>query len=83
MSIQYTYDADLKQSMAYDGSKQVGFCRYEVQGNTWTIYTTHVLDEYGGQGIAKKLVLIVEQEAKKQEVQLKATCWYAAKVLRI
>lgn len=83
MSIQYTYDADLKQSTAYDGSKQVGFCRYEVQGNTWTIYTTQVLDEYGGHGIAKKLVLMVEQEAKKQEVQLKAICWYAAKVLRI
>ena len=59
--------------MAYEGSKQVGFCCYEVQGDTWTIYTTQVLDEYGGQGIAKKLVLMVEQEAQKQEVHLNTT----------
>ena len=54
MNIRYTFEAALQQSAAYDGQKQVDFCRFDVQDQTWTIFTTHVLDEYGGQGIAKK-----------------------------
>lgn len=82
MNIRYTFEAALQQSAAYDGQKQVGFCRFDVQDQTWTIFTTHVLDEYGGQGIAKKMVLLVEQEAQKQGINLQSTCWYATKILK-
>lgn len=81
MKIDYRFDAHLQQSIAYDGQKQVGFCQFDAKDNTWMIRTTHVLDEYSGQGIAKKLVLMIEQEAQKQGINLQSTCWYATKIL--
>ncbi|MGM9961207.1 MAG: GNAT family N-acetyltransferase [Allobaculum sp.] len=79
--IQYKYEREKCQSAAYDEGEKIGFCSYEQEGDTWKIMTTYVNPEYGGQGIAKKLVLMIAEEAKKQNITLIPICSYAVKVL--
>ena len=75
------YEADSNRSAAYDGDHEIGECNYSVSGNTWTIYHTEVDPAYGGQGIAKKLVMAVKEAADKAGADVISTCSYAYKVL--
>lgn len=79
--IQYKYEPEKCQSAAYDGEDPIGFCAYEPEGNTWKIMTTQVNPEYGGQGIARRLVLQIAEEAQKQGITVIPICSYAVKVL--
>lgn len=81
--IEIRYEQEKNRSAAYDGEKQVGVCQYEVLQDKWVIFHTHTDPEYGGQGIARKLVECVAEQAMQSGVQLGATCWYAKKVLDI
>ena len=66
---------------AYDGEKQVGVCQYMELPGKWVINHTYTDPAYGGQGIARKMVECVEEQAGIESVKLEATCWYAKKVL--
>lgn len=81
--IRYSLNMQERQSQAYEGDHQIGYCQFDQEDGVWIIRTTYVLEEYGGQGIAKQLVLLIEQEAQKRGLQLKSTCWYASKVLKL
>ena len=67
---------------AYDDEKQIGICNYQVSGDKWNIYHTFTESEYGGQGIARKMVECVAEQALQSGAALEATCWYAKKVLK-
>lgn len=70
---------DDNRAIAYDGEKQIGECCFEVHENIWNIVHTEVDTSYQGQGIAKKLVECVVENAKKNNKDLQATCSYAKK----
>ncbi|TKZ35961.1 GNAT family N-acetyltransferase [Brachyspira catarrhinii] len=70
-----------KKSIAYDLDKQVGECDFEETNDTWNITHTEVDSAYEGQGIAKKLVENVIQNARILNKNLKATCSYAKKII--
>ncbi len=70
-----------KKSIAYDLDKQVGECDFEETNDTWNITHTEVDSAYEGQGIAKKLVENVIQNARILNKNLEATCSYAKKLI--
>lgn len=69
------------KSVAYDDNKQVGECDFIEMKDTWNIVHTEVDDAYQGQGIARKLVECVIENAKKYNKKLIADCSYAKIVL--
>ena len=70
-----------KKSIAYDLDKKVGECDFEETNDTWNITHTEVDSAYEGQGIAKKLVENVIQNARILNKNLEATCSYAKKLI--
>ena len=54
------------KSVACDDDKKIGECDFIEENDTWNIIHTEVDNTYQGQGIAKKLVECVIENAKKQ-----------------
>ncbi len=79
--IMVSFDEANDRSVAYAGSRQIGECDYDVTEDGWVIYHTEVDEEFGGKGIAKRLVYAVVEQAEKQHVKVMASCSYARKVL--
>lgn len=79
--IHYQFEPENQRSVAYDEEQCIGECDFEVKNGQWLITHTEVLPSYGGQGIARQLVLMVQDQAKKQDVSLVPICSYAVKVL--
>lgn len=69
------------KAVAYDNEIVVGKCNFTELNNTWNITHTIVDNNYQGQGIAKKLVDCVIENAKKYNKNLIADCSYAKRVL--
>lgn len=69
------------KSVAYDDNKIVGECDFLEKEDTWNIVHTEVDEEYQGQGIARKLVECVIENAKKVNKRIMADCSYAKRVL--
>lgn len=69
------------KSVAYDDDKKIGECDFIEENDTWNIIHTEVDNTYQGQGIAKKLVECVIENAKKQNKNIIADCSYAKMVL--
>ena len=70
------YEAEWK-----DQSEKIGECDFEETNDTWNITHTEVSVDYQGQGIAKKLVENVIQNAKRLNKKIEATCSYAQKLI--
>ena len=79
--IRVVFDKDNNRSVAYDGEALIGECDYQMTDEGLDIYHTEVNPEYGGKGIAKRLVYVILQEAEYQKVKVIPTCSYAVKVL--
>lgn len=60
-----------------DGLKEVGFCSYIQKDDVWIIDHTVVDHEYQGQGLAKKLLYLVIDEARKKGKKIIPQCSYA------
>lgn len=77
--------AELKEEenrcVAILDGKEIGECDYSDEGESREIYHTHVLPEYGGKGIAKRLVYKVIEAAEKKKLTVIPSCSYAEKVL--
>lgn len=79
--IRIEFDIKNNKSIAYDEETKVGVCEYIVQEDTWNIVHTQVEENYQGQGIAKRLVERIMEEAKKKNKKLIAECSYAKKIV--
>ncbi len=79
--IKITFDKEEKRSVAFDGELQIGECDYSESPDGWNIYHTEVNPEYGGKGIAKRLVYKVIEAAEQSKNAVMATCSYARKIL--
>ncbi|WP_067554726.1 GNAT family N-acetyltransferase [Faecalibaculum rodentium] len=79
--IEYRFEPELHRSAAYDGSSCIGECDYVDRNGAWAITHTEVDPTWGGQGIARQLVLMVAQEAENQDIPVIPVCCYAVHVL--
>ena len=79
--IEIKFDKDNNKSIAYDNDMQIGECDYIETEETWNIVHTEVSNLYQGQGIARKLVENIIENAKKYNKKLIADCSYAKKVI--
>jgi predicted GNAT family acetyltransferase len=62
---------------------QEALLAYRLHNNEIDFYSTFVPPEFRGQGIAEKLVRTGIAWAKEQGYQMRASCWYAAKFLKV
>lgn len=69
------------RAVVFDNQTIIGKCDYIIQGDIWNIVHTIVDSKYQGQGIARKLVECVIENAKKENKQVIADCLYAQKIL--
>lgn len=79
--IEIKFDKDNNKSIAYDNDVQIGECDFISEGQCWNIVHTEVSNSYQGQGIARKLVECIIENAKQYNKQLIADCSYARKVI--
>ena len=79
--IEIKFDKDNKQAIAYDNNVKIGECNYIESEDCWNIIHTKVSDLYQGQGIARKLVENIIENAQKYEKNIIANCSYAKKVI--
>ena len=54
-----------KRAIAYDFNTEIGECNFEETEDIWNITHTEVNEKHQGQGIAKKLVENVMENAKR------------------
>ena len=69
------------RSLALNNGNIIGYCQYKEDNNVWSITHTIVKQEFGGRGIAKRLVLAVIEEARKQNKKINPICSYAKKMM--
>ena len=69
------------KSVAYDGNNKIGECDFIESNDTWNIVHTEVNNSYQGQGIARKLVESIIENAKRNNKELIADCSYAKKII--
>lgn len=70
------------RAVALDDGKVIGECTFSHSDKVWIIDHTFVRSDYGGQGLARKLVDCIVDEARAAGIKLAATCPYAIKVFR-
>lgn len=81
--IEIKFDKNTNKSIAYDNNIKIGECCFLEIGEIWNIIHTQVNELYQGQGIAKKLVESVIENANKDNKNLIAECSYARKIIDI
>ena len=79
--IDIVFEQDRNRSAAYINGNQIGECEFSVSENVWMITHTGVRSEYGGRGIAKKLVLKVIESARTNNAKIVPICSYAEKLM--
>ena len=79
--VSIVFEENANRSAAYDGEKHIGECEFTVSSGTWTITHTGVRPEYGGRGIARRLVERVIDEARARRVKIVPVCSYAVRVM--
>lgn len=79
--IKIKFEKENNKSIAYDNSVEIGECVFVETEKYWNIVHTEVSSLYQGQGIAKKLVENIIENAKIYNKTLIADCSYAKKIL--
>ena len=80
--IRIEFEESRLAAIAFDGTSEIGKCEFViVSENLWEITHTRVNEDYGGQGIAKRLVLCLVEQARKAGAKILPTCSYAKKAL--
>lgn len=82
LMVRIEFHRDSNRAVAMIGDEQVGECTFNDSGSVWTIDHTFVEPQYGGQGIARRLVDSIVDDAVKAGAKLAATCSYACKVFK-
>ena len=88
LDIIYNHDIKIKldktssRSIAVDNTGNIiGKCDYHETDDAITIYHTEVNPEYSGNGIVKRLVYKIFEEADRECKKIVATCSYAAAII--
>ena len=76
-----TFNIRESRSVALYNEDIIGYCQYKEENNVWSITHTVVKQEFGGRGIAKRLVLAIIEEARKNNKKINPICSYAVKMM--
>lgn len=80
--IRIVFEEASQQALAYDGTKPIGECQYDVDSTgKWIIVHTGVRPEYNGRGIAKRLVESVIEAARERGTKIIPLCSYAQRLM--
>lgn len=79
--ISVVFEADARRSAAYKDGELIGECEFSLTDGKWAITHTGVHPAYGGQGIARRLVLCVIEAARSNHVKILPICSYAKKLM--
>lgn len=79
--ISVVFEENLNRSAAYKDGNLIGECEFDVNDNKWNIVHTGVRPAFEGQGIAKRLLKKVVEQARLKNVKIVPICSYARKVL--
>lgn len=79
--VKIQFDKMNNRSIALDEDTVIGECDFIPSEEGWNIVHTGVSDKYQGQGIARKLVECVIENAREASQKLTADCSYAKRVL--
>ena len=79
--LEIKFDKNNNKSIAYDEDKKIGECEFIETEEYWNIIHTEVGKGYQGQGIARKLVDCIIENAKINNKKIKSECSYAKKII--
>lgn len=79
--INIEFEKENTRTVALDNNKEIGECVFIEKDDVWNIVHTQVDKNYQGQGIARKLVEKVIEEADKNKKTIIASCSYAKKII--
>lgn len=79
--IEIKFDKNNNKSIAYDNNIKIGECEFIELEECWNIIHTEVSNLYQGQGIARRLVESIIENAKQYNKSLISECSYAKKVI--
>ena len=79
--IKIIFNKNENRSIAYDNNTEIGECNFIETEDYWNIIHTEVNNLYQGQGIARRLVESIIENAKKYNKGIIAECSYAKKVI--
>ena len=81
--IEIKFEKENNRAVAYDNKTTIGECVFIEDGEYWNIVHTEVSSLYQGQGIARKLVEKVIENAKINDRKIMADCSYAKRIIEI
>lgn len=79
--ISVVFEADTQRSAAYKEEELIGECEFCLTDGKWAIIHTGIRPDYGGQGIARRLVISVIEAARSNQVKILPICSYAKKLM--
>ena len=79
--IKIIFEKNQNKSIAYDNNNKIGECDYIEEDDCWNIIHTEVDNSYQGQGIARKLVENILENAQIYNKKIIADCSYANRVI--
>ncbi len=82
MEINILFEETNNRSVATHEGAEIGESTFSPSEKFWIIDHTYVDEAYGGQGVAKRLVEEIIEQARKEEKKLTATCPYALKLFQ-
>ncbi|MDO5044464.1 MAG: GNAT family N-acetyltransferase [Coriobacteriia bacterium] len=82
MDLKIIFEPINARAAAYDGRTEIGEATYSASPETWILDHTYVDDNYRGNGIARKLVDKVVDEARRADVKVLPLCPYAAALFK-
>ena len=80
--VEIKFEKENNKAVAYDNKTAIGECVFIENGEYWNIVHTEVNSLYQGQGIARKLVEKVIENAKINDRKIMADCSYSKKILK-
>ena len=75
--VEIVFENECHRSAAYDGTENIGEGIFTPSEKIWTIDSIRVDEKHSGQGIARKLVDEIVEEARKAGVKITPICTYA------
>lgn len=69
------------KSVALLANNEIGVCEFKDSDEGWVIFHTEVNPNYKGQGIAKRLLDAIVNEARNRKIKIIPECSYAKKVM--
>lgn len=77
--IKIVHESENNRAAAYDDNKNIGESTYVKDDGVWVINHTFVESNYGGRGIASKLVAKIVEEVRNNNIKIIPVCPFAKK----